>query len=134
METEEEVRSRIMRSVRREHTGPEIKIRKLLHSMGFRFRVHRKDLPGTPDIVLPKYRAVIFVNGCFWHRHLGCRLASNPKTRQDFWAKKFDANIKRDAQNIEKLVSMGWRVFTYWQCEVRDLESLSEKIKRDFSF
>jgi DNA mismatch endonuclease (patch repair protein) len=101
--------------------------------MGFRFRLHRRDLPGSPDIVLPKYKAVIFVNGCFWHRHPGCHLASTPKTRHEFWVAKFAANVKRDAENSEKLMSMGWRVFTYWQCEISDLNSLSDRINRDFN-
>ncbi|WP_084139829.1 very short patch repair endonuclease [Pseudomonas rhizosphaerae] len=133
MDTEKELRSRIMRSVKREHTAPEIVVRKQLHAMGFRFRLHRRDLPGSPDIVLPKFKTVIFVNGCFWHRHPGCRLASMPKTRHEFWSAKFAANIKRDAESSEKLRLMGWRVLTYWQCELRDLDSLHERIKGDFN-
>lgn len=133
METITEVRSRIMRSVKREHTAPEIVVRKRLHAMGLRFRLHRKDLPGSPDIVLPKFKTVIFVNGCFWHRHPGCRLASMPKTSLEFWCAKFAANVKRDVQNSEKLCLMGWRVLTYWQCELRDADSLDERIKNDFN-
>lgn len=133
METIREVRSRIMRSVKREHTAPEIVVRKQLHALGFRFRLHRRDLPGSPDIVLPKFKTVIFVNGCFWHRHPGCRLASMPKTRQEFWSAKFAANVRRDAESSEKLRLMGWRVLTYWQCELRDLISLHERIKNDFN-
>ena len=91
-----EQRSRNMSAIKSKNTKPEIAVRKLLHSMGYRFRLHRKDLPGSPDIVLPKYKTVIFVHGCFWHRHENCKYASTPKTRQEFWEAKFRENINRD--------------------------------------
>lgn len=114
-----QTRSRMMRGIRAENTRPEIMVRKWLHRSGFRFRLHRKDLPGNPDIVLPKYRAVILVHGCFWHRHQNCRLAYMPKSNEAFWRKKFTQNVHRDHRNIEKLISLGWRVFVVWECETR---------------
>lgn len=100
-------RSEIMRSVRQKDTGPELIVRKTLHNLGLRFRLHRKELPGTPDIILPKYSTAIFVHGCFWHRHPGCKLASTPKTRQDYWIPKFEANIERDARKLSELQAAG---------------------------
>lgn len=91
-------RSDIMRAVKRAHTGPEIVVRRALHALGLRFRLHRRDLPGSPDIVLPRFRTVVFVHGCFWHRHPGCRYASMPKSRQEYWLPKFKANVERDAK------------------------------------
>lgn len=132
METRAEVRSRIMRSVKREHTAPELKLRRVLHSLGLRFRLHRKDLPGSPDIVLSKHRTIIFVHGCFWHRHPNCRLASIPKTRTEFWASKFEANINRDIKNSQMLSELGWRVLIYWECELKDSTKLTTKIMEDF--
>jgi len=128
METTSAVRSKIMRSVKRENTKPEIKVRQLLHSLGYRFRLHRKDLPGSPDIALPKYKTVIFVHGCFWHRHAGCKLASTPKSREAFWGAKFNANVERDARNYADLTSMGWNVIVVWQCELRDLAAVTSKL------
>ncbi len=98
-----EQRSRNMSAIKSKNTKPEIKVRKVLHSMGYRFRLHSKDLPGSPDIVLPKYKTVIFVHGCFWHRHENCKYASTPKTRQEFWNKKFKTNIERDLEIQEKI-------------------------------
>ena len=99
-----EQRSRNMSAIKSKNTKPEIKVRKALHSMGYRFRLHKKDLPGSPDIVLPKYKTVIFVHGCFWHRHQNCKYASNPKTRREFWEKKFKENIERDKKTQKILV------------------------------
>ncbi len=104
-----EQRSRNMSAIKSKNTKPEIKVRKVLHSMGYRFRLHRKDLPGSPDIILPKYKTVIFVHGCFWHRHENCKYASTPKTRQEFWEAKFQENINRDKLNQENLSSNGWK-------------------------
>lgn len=112
-------RSRIMRRIRSKDTQPELLLRKLLFGRGFRFRLHRKDLAGKPDIVLPKWKAVIFVNGCFWHRHEGCSLASSPSTRVDYWERKFEANVVRDGKNRYRLVSEGWRVAIVWECGLR---------------
>ena len=115
-----ERRSRNMSAIKSKNTKPEIAVRKLLHSMGYRFRLHRKDLPGSPDIVLPKYKTVIFVHGCFWHRHQNCKYASTPKTRQEFWNKKFNENINRDKINQENLSSKGWKIIIVWECEIKD--------------
>ena len=115
-----EQRSRNMSAIKSKNTKPEITVRKLLHSMGYRFRLHKKDLPGSPDIVLPKYKTVIFVHGCFWHRHENCKYASTPKTRQEFWEAKFRENINRDKLNQENLSSKGWKIIIVWECEIKD--------------
>jgi len=115
-----EQRSRNMSAIKSKNTKPEIKVRKILHSMGYRFRLHGKDLPGSPDIVLPKYKTVIFVHGCFWHRHKNCKYASTPKTRQEFWEAKFRENINRDKLNQENLSSKGWKIIVVWECEIKD--------------
>ena len=111
-------RSWNMGRIRSRDTKPEMIVRSLLHRMGFRFRVNRKDLPGKPDIVLPKYRTVIFVHGCFWHRHKGCRLATMPGSNREFWEAKFKANQERDKRNRRELVEAGWRVIIVWECEL----------------
>ena len=112
-------RSDIMRKVGRKGTGPELVLRHQLHARGFRYRLNDKKLPGSPDIVLPKYKTTIFVHGCFWHRHEGCRLASNPKDNAEFWNDKFKTNISRDARNEELLIEAGWKVIVVWQCELK---------------
>lgn len=119
-ETEAELRRRIMKSNVSKNTGPEVRVRKTLHAMGYRFRLHRRDLPGTPDIVLPKRRLALFVNGCFWHQHPGCRKASMPKTRTEFWKAKFERNRQRDELRRRQLQDLGWRVETIWECETKD--------------
>ena len=111
-------RSRIMASVGRRDTGPEITLRRALHSLGLRYRLHVKSLPGSPDIVFPRYKAVAFVHGCFWHRH-DCRFTTTPTTRRDFWTGKFEANKMRDDKNITQLLGMGWRVAVVWECALR---------------
>ena len=123
-----EQRSRNMSAIKSKNTKPEIKVRKVLHSMGYRFRLHSKDLPGSPDIVLPKYKTVIFVHGCFWHRHENCKYASTPKTRQEFWNKKFNENILRDKKNLEILSSLGWKIIIIWECEIRNKKINLEQI------
>ena len=123
-----EKRSRNMSAIKSKNTKPEIKVRKVLHSMGYRFRLHSKDLPGSPDIVLPKYKTVIFVHGCFWHRHKNCKYASTPKTRQEFWNKKFTENIKRDSEIQDKIKNLDWRSVVIWECETKNIENLREKI------
>lgn len=110
-------RSEIMSHVRSQDTGPELKVRSLLRRAGFHFSVHRRDLPGCPDIVLPKYHAVVFVNGCFWHQHEGCRHASLPKQNVEFWAAKLNENKKRDRRVSRQLRSQGWHVITVWSCD-----------------
>ena len=114
-----EKRSKNMSAIRSKNTKPEIAIRKLLHSLGYRFRLHRKDLPGSPDIVLPKYNTVIFVHGCFWHRHENCKYASTPKTRKEFWEKKFRENINRDNLNQANLALKGWKIIIIWECQLK---------------
>ena len=123
-----EQRSRNMSAIKSKNTKPEIAVRKLLHSMGFRFRLHRKDLPGSPDIVLPKYKTVIFVHGCFWHRHENCKYASIPKTRKEFWENKFRANVKRDLEIQEKIKNIGWKSVVIWECETKKVDNLREKL------
>ena len=132
-------RSRMMSGIRGKDTKPEILVRQYLHARGFRYRLHSKKLPGKPDLVLPKYRAAIFVHGCFWHRHQNCRLAYKPKSRKEFWQTKFEQNIARDKKAVEKLLAQGWRVMTIWECALRDselrdlgLETIVEWIKSDW--
>ena len=120
-----EQRSRNMSAIKSKNTKPEIAVRKLLHSMGYRFRLHRKDLPGSPDIVLPKYKTVIFVHGCFWHRHENCKYATTPKTRKEFWEKKFRENINRDNLNQANLALKGWKIIIIWECQLKgDIKKL----------
>lgn len=121
-------RSEIMRSVKSKNTTPELLIRSMLHRLGFRFRLHRKDLPGSPDVVLPRYRTVIFVHGCFWHRHPGCRLTTTPKSRQSYWLPKFQGNVERDRRNIEALQKLGWQVIVVWECEIRRRADLEHQL------
>ncbi len=113
-----ETRSRIMASVRGKDTAPELLLRKRLHKSGFRFRLHAKNLPGKPDLVFPKYKAVIFINGCFWHGH-DCHRFSWPKTRKQFWRAKIQGNKERDCRNQEALLKAGWRVGLVWECSLR---------------
>jgi DNA mismatch endonuclease (patch repair protein) len=113
-------RSRIMASIRGKDTKPELLVRRGLHKFGARFRLHRRDLPGKPDLVFPRYRVVLFVHGCFWHRHAGCKLAYRPATNEKFWAEKFQLNIDRDRRQTELLIQAGWRVFVIWECSLRN--------------
>ncbi|UVI40014.1 very short patch repair endonuclease [Qipengyuania spongiae] len=123
-------RSRIMRAVGRSRTKPEMVVRRALHAAGYRFVTNYKGLPGSPDIVFTKRRKVIFVHGCFWHRHPGCRLASTPKTRTEFWTAKFDANVERDQAAEAALEAAGWKVFTIWECETRSFESVFDSLTK----
>lgn len=107
-----------MSHVKSKNTAPEIKLRSILHRNGFRFRINRKDLPGKPDIVLPKYKAVIFVHGCFWHGH-DCKRGQRPQTNVEFWDKKINKNMERDKQDIIKLKELGWRVMVVWECDLK---------------
>jgi DNA mismatch endonuclease (patch repair protein) len=111
-------RSAVMRCVKGRDTQPELIVRKLLHRLGYRFRLHRDDLPGKPDIVLPKLGIVIFVHGCFWHQHAGCSRSERPTSNVEFWKKKLDRNMERDTENFEQLRAAGWRVFVAWECRV----------------
>ncbi len=117
------IRSRMMSAVRSKNTKPEIYIRKVLHALGYRFRLHRKDLPGKPDIVFPSRRSVIFVNGCFWHGHT-CHAGALPATRREFWEEKIGKNRERDAMNTTALKVDGWRVLTVWECELKNPDTI----------
>jgi len=123
-----ERRSWNMGRISGKNTKPELAVRSLLHSRGFRFRVNQKELPGKPDIVLKKYNTIIFVHGCFWHRHRGCSDASTPKTKVEFWQNKFDGNVARDKKNIASLSEQGWKVIIVWQCELKQPDKLLEKL------
>lgn len=114
-----EHRSWNMSRIKGKDTNIEVKVRSWLFSKGFRFRKNDRRYPGTPDIVLPKYKTVIFINGCFWHRHEGCRYATTPKTRTEFWQEKFDRNVANDRKHKEELETMGWSVITLWECELK---------------
>lgn len=123
-----ETRSKLMRRIRHRDTRPELEVRKFLHAVGLRFRLHVKELPGRPDIVLPGRRAAVFVHGCFWHQHPGCKEATIPSTRREFWEKKFAANTARDYRTIQCLQDAGWNTFVIWECEIRNqlaLEALA---------
>ncbi len=110
-------RSENMSRIRGKDTKPEIKVRKLIHALGYRFRLHGRNLPGSPDLAFPGKRAVIFVHGCFWHRHPGCVKCTFPKTRIEFWKDKFEKNVERDLRAVSQLHQLGWRVMTIWECE-----------------
>lgn len=125
-------RSEVMSRVKGINTTPELRVRRALHAMGFRFRLHRKDLPGKPDIVLPKHRLCLFVHGCFWHQHEGCKRATFPDTNREFWAKKFEQNRERDKRITSELVQAGWRVCVIWECQTKDENALSSEISRCF--
>ena len=124
-----EQRRRIMQSVKTKDTGPELKVRRLLHRLGYRYRLNRKNLPGRPDIVFPGRKIVIFVNGCFWHSH-GCSKGLPPKSRLDYWIPKLAANKLRDASRLLQLKKLGWRTLTIWQCQVKNIEKLTPKLKK----
>lgn len=119
-----EQRSRLMSRIRGKDTGPELKVRQLAYALGFRFRLHRRDLPGSPDLVFASRRKAIFVHGCYWHRHPGCRYAYSPKSNLDFWQAKFAANVARDEVALRALKELGWQVLVVWECETRDAEAL----------
>lgn len=125
-----EKRSWIMSRVKGRDTRPEIRVRSFVHRMGFRFRIHRRDLPGNPDIVLPRHGKAIFVHGCFWHGHKQCWRSKRPTTNKGFWNKKLDTNIARDERFRKKLRRMGWKVLVVWQCETRKPEKLLGKLER----
>ncbi len=125
-----EQRSWNMSRIRSKNTTPEKEVRSMLHRMGYRFSLHRKDLTGRPDIVMPKHRTVIFVHGCFWHLHAGCDKGRIPATRREFWERKLKGNAKRDKQHLRTLRQLGWRVITVWEC---DVERNGEKVARRLS-
>lgn len=119
-----------MSRIRSGNTSPEKTVRTLMHKMGYRFRLHEKKLPGTPDIVLPKYRTVVFVHGCFWHRHRNCKYAYMPKTKVKFWREKFNSNVIHDKRIRRELTRTGWRVIVIWECQIRNKEQVTRRIAR----
>lgn len=125
-------RSEVMSAVKGVDTSPELKVRKVLHAIGYRFRLHRKDLPGKPDIVLTKYKLCIFVHGCFWHQHPGCKRATVPQTRRNFWLMKFKANKQRDVVSKAELERLGWRVCVIWECQTKKPDDLKHMLLRCF--
>ncbi|KGU73277.1 DNA mismatch endonuclease Vsr [Burkholderia pseudomallei] len=122
-------RSEIMGRVRSRDTKPEMTVRRLVHAMGYRYRLHVKDLPGRPDLVFPRRQKAIFVHGCFWHRHPGCALARLPKSREEFWLPKLEANRRRDVKNERALQDAGWGVLIIWECELGNAAGLENRIK-----
>ena len=124
-----ETRSRMMSGIRGRDTKPELVVRRYLHQAGFRYRLHARALPGRPDLVLPKWTAAIFVNGCFWHGHEGCKYYRVPATRTDFWLHKIHSNRLRDSQNVELLAEQGWRVATVWECATRDTVAQLDELR-----
>ncbi len=125
-----ERRSWNMGRIRSKDTTPELRVRSVLHRLRFRFRLHARDLPGKPDIVLPRWKHIVFVHGCFWHRHPGCRFAYTPKSRVEFWTGKFAGNVDRDRIAQRELKRLGWKVTTIWECETDDPETLAAKLER----
>ena len=123
-------RSRLMARIRGKNTRPEIAVRSLLHRAGYRFRIHVASLPGKPDIVLPRHRTIVFVHGCFWHRHKGCKVASTPKSHRKFWAEKFTRNIANDKKHNRQLRKLGWQVVTVWECQLRRPEMVLRRIEK----
>lgn len=121
-------RSWLMSRVRGKNTSPEIRVRRCAHALGLRFRIHRADLPGKPDLVFPKRRLALFVHGCFWHRHPGCRKATRPSSK--YWATKFKLNVKRDTRVLAELKALGWRIAIIWECETKDPERLTRILSR----
>lgn len=126
-----ERRSWLMSRVRGKHTSPELRVRRAAHKMGLRFRLHRKDLPGKPDLVFPSRRIALFVHGCFWHRHSQCPKASMPKTRSSYWAEKFQSNQARDKKNISELQRRGWATLVVWECQTKDDEELASILRNE---
>ena len=124
-----EKRSKIMRGVKQADTKPELLVRKALHAKGYRFRLHRKDLPGRPDIVLPRHNLVIMVHGCFWHQHAGCKDGRRPESNEGYWAPKLDRNVERDREKMAALEELGWSVLTIWECETKDPNLLRARLE-----
>ena len=123
-----EERSARMARIRGKDTKPEMLVRRALHRLGYRYRLHRKELPGRPDVVFPARKLVLFVHGCFWHAHPGCKIANMPKSRREYWNAKFARNKDRDERNATMLAQAGWRVMTIWECETKDMQSLERRL------
>lgn len=129
-----EKRSQVMAKIRSENTKPERILRSALHRQGYRFNIHKKDLPGKPDIVLPKYRTLIFVHGCFWHYHEDCREGRIPNTNSKFWREKLSKNVEKDKRNVKACEELGWKALVVWECEVeKKLDETIRKIKEKLS-
>ncbi len=124
-----ERRSALMARIRDKGTAPELAVRRMAHKLGYRFRLHKADLPGRPDLVFPKFRKVVLVHGCFWHQHRGCRRSSIPKSRFDYWGPKLARNVARDWEAADALRSAGWEVLVIWECESGDADALALKLK-----
>lgn len=122
-------RSAQMSLVKSKNTGPELLVRKLVHSLGYRYRLHGAKLPGKPDLVFAKRKKVVFVHGCFWHRHAGCKKATTPATRLDYWLPKFERTVERDQQSLERLSALGWSALIVWECDLKDLNALGQRLK-----
>jgi DNA mismatch endonuclease (patch repair protein) len=118
-----------MSRVRGKHTSPEMRVRRAAHAMGLRFRLHRKDLPGKPDLVFPRHGVALFVHGCFWHRHPGCPKSSTPKSRTEYWTDKFERNVERDARAIAELEALGWRTAVIWECATKNAAQLAHTLE-----
>lgn len=127
-----EQRSKIMSMIKGKNTKPEILVRSVCHELGLRYRLHRKDLPGKPDLVFPKHRLCLFVHGCFWHRHPGCKYAYTPKSRLDFWLPKLAKNVERDLDAQQALIARGWKVVIIWECHTKNREVLRTEIQKTF--
>lgn len=128
-----EQRSHNMSRVKGRDTKPELLVRSIIHRLGYRFRLHAKNLPGRPDVVLPRHRKVVFVHGCFWHGHPGCRRAARPSTNREFWDKKIEGNIARDEANVEALRAAGWKVLVVWQCAMKERGRLEQTLSEFLS-
>jgi len=126
---DKQTRSRMMAGIKGKDTKPELALRRALHARGFRYRLHSKSVPGRPDLVFPKHHAIVFVHGCFWHRHEGCRYTTTPSTRPEFWQAKFDANVIRDAAIGDRVIEAGWRVATVWECSLRKANQLTATVE-----
>jgi DNA mismatch endonuclease, patch repair protein len=128
----QQTRSLIMSRVKAKDTTPELRVRKIAYALGYRFRIHRRDLPGTPDVVIPKLRLVLFVHGCFWHRHTGCVRATTPRSNYEFWRRKLDRNVERDEQAMSDLAAKGWDARIIWECETKDAVALAVRLRELF--
>ena len=122
-----------MAAIKSKNTSPEIKVRKLMFSAGYRFRLNNKSFPGKPDLVFKKYKTVIFVHGCFWHSHNNCKRSNFPKSNQEYWTQKIARNVERDKVNFEKIKALGWTPIIVWECEIKDIENIKIKLSKYFS-
>jgi len=122
-----------MSRIKSKNTSPERLVRSMIHALGYRFRIHTDKLPGKPDIALARLKTVVFVHGCYWHRHPGCSLAYTPKTRTEFWEKKFSSNVLRDNHVANEILKLSWRILTVWECELKDTEKLKKRLSKDLA-